>query len=667
MKKYWAPSLRLTATLRLFVLTTIVFSLFRLVFYLAFYQSAESFHYNEVTKAFLIGLRFDIRLAIVLTLPLFALTLFRPLHWSRSSLHRRIWVWAYTLLYALLALIYVGDIGYYAYLESRINYRIFEFMQNFWISTKMVVQTYNVWIWGLALVLFSLGVHHIFYKKIFIVRPDIKKTKAVLATQSATLTLLVLLGLHNSLDQYPLRWSAAFFSQNMFISSLALNPVHYIFDTAENARRDYDIEKVKEFYSLMSRYLDVKDPTPDKPHFRRPIPLIPKFTTQPNIVYIVMESMAAYKTGTFGNLANPSPSLDRLAENGWHFRHFYTPTEGTARSMFCVLTGIPDINAKSTSSRNPLIVNQHTLFNGLQSHEKYYFIGGSASWGNIRGVYMSNVDGLNLYEEDDLQGPRSDVWGLSDLHLFREAARILTEKSAAAQKPFFALVQSASFHRPYTIPDDRGDFEIKKLAPEELKKYGFSSNEEYNSFRFSDYSLGEFFRLIQDKDFFKNTLFIIHGDHGLPDHNAEHLSEGYKFYGLSRFHTPLVIYSPLIKEPKVFETMMTEPDVMPTVLGLIGQPYTNTALGRNIFALDPQKPNYAFSYVYYTDPLQILLYDQKFLAFGDETEVRSLHLYNSENPREDVKDQYPEKFNEMSHLLKGIFETSKYMLHHNPR
>jgi len=33
----------------------------------------------------------------------------------------------------------------------------------------------------------------------------------------------------------------------------------------------------------------------------------------------------------------------------------------TARSVFEMLTGVPDVNPTTTASRNPLVVNQHTL------------------------------------------------------------------------------------------------------------------------------------------------------------------------------------------------------------------------------------------------------------------------------------------------------------------
>ncbi len=672
-KPYLQFSSRIQVALRLFAITLVLFTLCRVAFYVVFFDKADGFNIADTLHAFWLGLRFDTRVALLLVLPLLLLGMFSRFHWHAGTRAGKIWVGFYTFLFAFITLIYAGDFGYYAYLESRISFRIFEFFKNFLISFKMVMQTYNVPAWGVGMLLFIYGIYRLLQRHIFtdFQMPTEARSGKVKTAQSVVITLLVLIGLHSSVTQYPLRWSDSFFNQNMFVASLGMNPLHYLFDTAANSKKDYDTNKVKTHYLKTAEYLGVKNLDAEKLNFVRDVDMSPQFFNKPNVVYIVMESMAAYKTGAFGNAAQASPSLDRLASQGWLFRHYYVPTEGTARSLFCILSGIPDINAKSTSSRNPHIVDQHTLINGLKDYSKYYFIGGNAAWGNIRGVYMNNVKGLEFYEGDHLEGPRTDVWGLSDLDLFRQAAKILKEKSLTATQtgqPFFALIQSASYHRPYTIPDEHGSFAMKTLSAEDLKKYGFNSNEEYNSFRFADYSLGEFFHLVENEKFAQNTIFVIQGDHGLPHDGAEHLSEGYKFFGLNRFHTPLVFYSPLIKKPQEHNMIITEPDVWPTILGLTGNQYKTRALGQNVFAdRHAKSPRYAFSYVYYSSPLQIMLYDQNFLAFGTENKIESLHEYMSDHPKEDVKNQYPEKFNEMSELLEGIFESSKYLLHHNPK
>ena len=115
---------------------------------------------------------------------------------------------------------------------------------------------------------------------------------------------------------------------------------------------------------------------------------------------------------------------------------------------------------------------------------------------------------LHLLEESAWKAPNVDVWGISDLDLFRESIGVLD----ACEKPFVAVIQTAGFHRPYTIPKDNAGFVVKDASPELIKNYGYANAEEYNSLRFSDHALGEFFRLASTQPWFKDTIFAIVGE-----------------------------------------------------------------------------------------------------------------------------------------------------------
>lgn len=640
-----------------------LFTLMRAIFFMVFRSDSLEFSWSEVIYAFYVGGKFDLRVAVLFSLLLLIVASIRE-----TWVTHRPWLWrtVYFTLWFLAGVVYGFDFGYFAYLENRLNITALGLLKNFDIAMGMVWQTYNIPLIVLGFCLLGIPVFLILRRFVFpyIEASDLPKKYRVLSLVGSWVISVVLL--HGSLSQYPLRWSDAFFSSNNFLSHLALNPIHYFIDTASATNTAFDKERTKQFYASVAKRLGVSDLDAETLQLKRPLAITNTFPRSTNVVYIVMESFAAYKTKTFGNPLEASPHFDQLAAKGLLFTNFFTPTEGTARSMFCALTGIPDINADSTSSRNPQVINQHTLLNYMINHQKLYFIGGSASWGNIRGVYKNNVAGLQMFEDKDFERSGTDVWGLSDLDLFKEAARILKEK-AKLKKPFFALIQSASFHRPYTIPVEKDDFELLNPSPSELKNAGFRSAEELNSFRFSDYSLGRFFELIRDEPFFKNTLFVIHGDHGLPHNDAEHLSTGYKHFGLNRFHVPLLFYAPNLLESGARNEVSFEPDVMATIVGSTGHSGVNTTLGRNLFAQSPTENPYIFSYVYYANPLELFLLDEKHILAASPERVKGLYDYQSADYMQDIRDQYPEKFQEMSELVHGFFEASRFLLHHNPK
>ena len=255
------------------------------------------------------------------------------------------------------------------------------------------------------------------------------------------------------------------------------------------------------------------------------------------MVIVLLESFAAYKTGSFGNPLDPTPRFDALAREGTLYTRFFTPTWGTARSVWATVTGLPDVETDLTATRNPLLVSQNSILNDFTGYEKLYFLGGSLNWANIRGLLAANIAGLRLFEEGSYSAPRVDVWGISDLDLFEEANRVFT----GIGKPFVAIVQTSGSHRPYTIPKNSRGFEPRRIADAEAQRHGFGAADEYNAFRFLDHAVGVFIEGARREPWFADTIFLFYGDHGLPG-SAPHIPRGDQEAGLTHFHVPLLIY-----------------------------------------------------------------------------------------------------------------------------
>jgi len=234
---------------------------------------------------------------------------------------------------------------------------------------------------------------------------------------------------------------------------------------------------------------------------------------QPNIVVVLCESFSAYKSSMWGNPLNTTPYFNDLCKQGIFFDRCFTPSYGTARGVWAVVTGIPDVEYPNTASRNPAAVDQHTIINDYNGYDKFYFLGGSLSWANVRGLLTNNITGLRLYEEDSHKAKTIDVWGISDKSLFLEANDVFKTQS----HPFFAVIQTADNHRPYTIPDeDKAVFRLKKYSTDSLKRFGFESNAELNAFRYTDFSFETFIEAAKKEKYFNNTIFVFVGDNGTP-------------------------------------------------------------------------------------------------------------------------------------------------------
>jgi phosphoglycerol transferase MdoB-like AlkP superfamily enzyme len=601
------------------VLTGIIFlllmSLMRMALVLSF--TIPTNNHTPFADVFLLGLRFDIRDVCIALLLLFIIGTIPALHPFEKKWGRRTSFIIWTILIIAFAFFYVVDFANYAYLSQRLRASLLNLLQDTKTSLGLVWENYHVgWIILAMILLVSalLGLVRLMYN-IVLSRPKLT-TKGSRITWSIVFFLIMALGIFGRFNQYPLRWSDAFSFENDYAANVALNPFQSFFSSLEFRKSSYDLNATKNAYSWMSNYLGVDSPDNNSFNYNRFVK--PVDTAQPkpmNVVVVICESFSAYKSSMYGNPLNTTPYFNELCKQGIFFNRCFTPSYGTARGIWATITGIPDVDFINTSSRNPLAVDQHSIINDFTGHDKMYFIGGSTSWANIRGLLTNNIKDVHIYEQDDYDAPKIDVWGVSDKNLFLGANKIL----AAKTKPFFAIIQTSDNHRPYTIPEeDLNEFKKQAASKDSLKKYGFEDVDEFNAFRYTDFGYRKFMEAASKEAYFKNTLFVFIGDHGIQGDVGNMFSNAWT-NELSAEHVPLLFYAPGILQPKEYGFYASQIDLLPTVAGICKIPYRNSTLGRDlldttriasgaannnaVFILDPNnkrigviKGNYYFSY-----------------------------------------------------------------------
>ncbi|MGD8568901.1 MAG: LTA synthase family protein [Gammaproteobacteria bacterium] len=658
-------------------INVVVFSACRVGFWWYFNSPDDPLTTDTLANAFFIGFKFDIRLALLMLLPVFLLSWSRYLNlFERGDkapangalrLRQRVWLGYLVAVFAAVLVVYITHFGYYAYLRIPLDATILRFFNNPGIALGMVWESYPViWIvlaWLLILAAYGFTLNKLmqhFARQPMQPLPR-RYHRAILVTLTG---FIVLFGMYGKVSWYPLRWSDAFFSTQPFASAVTVNPVLYTYDTLKNKDGKFDKAAAEKSYDVMADYLGVDNPDKEDLNYKRVDHANPLHVKQPNIVVVLIESFASYKTGLSGNPLDPTPFFDSLAHNGIYFKNYFSPHTGTARSVFTSITSLPDIERHTTSSRNPMIVNQHTVINALKGYNKFYFIGGSASWGNIRGVLQFNIPDLQLYEEGSYTSPRVDVWGISDLSLFKEANKVLRKQD----KPFFAMIQTAGNHKPYTIPEDHGDFKLSPLKDEDVKDHGFASVTEFNSFRFMDYCIQSFIETARKEDYFDNTIFVFYGDHGIHAPTGDHVPKYEEKLRIQGLRVPLVLYAPkLLPKGVVKEEVASEVDVMPTLAGLATNRYVNTALGRDLFDDRFKDKRYAFTaFDSVKMDLGVISPNFYFRMYTDGTNKR-LHALRPGGAETNLIDKYPEKAKELEKLTRSIYETTRYMRFHNAR
>lgn len=640
----------------LMVIFFVIFTLFRLATFFAFAPRRISF--SEILPSFLLGVRYDLRWIAIILLPIVLISM-RP-KWSPfySARNKKWWTWYLAIITFLVFVFFAADFGSFSYNQTRLDAGAMNFAEDFRLSLEMMFETYPM-IWMLlGLVVAVLLVRWMYHKSHWrVINKTDGKGIPYRRKYFVITTVVMLLFMYGSFSWPPLTRNDCFRMRDGFKSYVAINPLQNFFSTLRLRRPEFHPQKAKDAFPLMAEMLQLPQQN-DFSYRREVMPGSNTLESRPNIVLVQCESFSMYKSTMSGNPLNTTPFFDSLCRNGIFFERCFTPHFSTARGLFAILFGIPDAQLFKFSSRNPMALEQHTIIDNFTGYSKHYFLGGDPEFNNFKGL-LQNIDGLQMHTEGSFKSPKLNVWGISDKDLFLEANDVLKKET----QPFFAYIQTSDNHRPFMIPPADTDFE-KHVADEDmLLKYGFESVGEYNAFRYSDYCFRKFIEAAQKEPYFHNTIFVFVGDHGVAGNASAIYPAAWTDQRLTDEHVPLLFYAPYLLQPQVRKEVVSQIDVLPTVAGMLQQPYVNTTLGRDL--LDPAKKN-NFAFITNTAGKIGMVTDDfyfiKHLDFPDEELVPV--RYSERTYSKAQQDSIRKK---LSEFTSAYFETARYLIMNNKK
>ena len=263
-----------------------------------------------------------------------------------------------------------------------------------------------------------------------------------------------------------------------------------------------------------------------------------------------------------------------------------------------------------------------------------------------------------MHEEGSYKAANLNVWGISDKNLFLEANAELSKQ----EKPFFAIIQTADNHRPFDIPEEDKDFVQQVIDEDTLAKYGFETLKEYNAFAYTDYCIKKFMEAAKASPYYNNTIFVFVGDHGVEGNASAIYPKAWTEQRLSDEHVPLLFYSPALLSPQKRQEAVSQIDILPTIAGMMQQPYLNTTLGRDI--LDSNKKENAAFIIYHAPGWIGVVNDDYFyrknirIKKEELVPVRSNLSALNKNQEDSVKAH-------LSQLTSAFYETARWMLINN--
>lgn len=281
-----------------------------------------------------------------------------------------------------------------------------------------------------------------------------------------------------------------------------------------------------------------------------------------NVVLVSIESLSAEFMASFGGTKGLTPHLDALAQQGMLFTQLYATGTRTVRGLEALTLSVPPTPGHAIVKR-PDNAGLFTIGSVFQSkgYEPIFLYGGYGYFDNMNAFFSGN--GYTVVDRTALEPSQihfENIWGVADEDLFDLTLRELDRRHAEGRR-FFAHVMTTSNHRPFTYPEGRIDI------PSKTGRAG--------GVKYTDWAIGRFIEQARGHAWFRDTVFVLVADH-------THKGRGRLELPVENYHIPMIVYSPAHIPAQRVDTLASQIDVAPTVLGLLNFSYRSRFFGHDI-------------------------------------------------------------------------------------
>ncbi len=299
-------------------------------------------------------------------------------------------------------------------------------------------------------------------------------------------------------------------------------------------------------------------------------------STPPNVVIIMVEGLGRAFTQDDAYLGSFTPFLDSLSHHSLYWENFLSNGGRTFAVLPSLLGSLP-FGKGGFNEMQPMPEHLSLLSilkaNGYNSS---FYYGGDAAFDNMAGfLQVQKVD--NLYDKKtfpksypELPANNGFTWGYGDKELYRY---YLTNNRSSnlIGKPTIQVLLTVASHSPFKVNDQAHYMQqfnkrLQSLGLSEVQKQERQSYApQFASVMYADDALRIFLKNSRSLPGFENTIFLITGDHRIPE-----IPLATK---IDRYHVPLIIYSPLLKRSARFKSISSHSDVAPTLLAYLKASY----------------------------------------------------------------------------------------------
>ncbi|MBC6369141.1 sulfatase [Algoriphagus sp. AK58] len=301
-------------------------------------------------------------------------------------------------------------------------------------------------------------------------------------------------------------------------------------------------------------------------------PFFDSLSQKPDLVFIFIESLGKAYSGKDAYLGSFTPFLDSLEQHSLVWTNALSSTGRTFGLLPGVFGGLP-FGEKGFLELFDEFPYHHSLLSVLRenSYEIRYFIGADRKFDHVSDFLeyqqVTQLEDESTFLPGYQKSPSQNgfSWGYADKELFLNGLRKLPSETTAPQLRIF---QTQTSHDPYLVPER--EFYQQKLQSHLRNYLGLSESKitEYMAYQdiymtvlYADDAVKLFIEEYKKRPEFENTIFIITGDHRLPEIPMASR--------LDRFHVPMMIYSPLLKRGAYFKGISSHYEITPTLLSFL--------------------------------------------------------------------------------------------------